>query len=544
MLFLCLFSMRHLLFFFSLCLLVVSCGHSSPQDKLLLARADSLMEVRPDSALTLLNHITDSKYLSSSAHALYALLMSQALDKNNIEVQSDSLIRIATAYYHGKKEFSHAGYAWFYLSRVEGNRGNAEGRAAALLKAQSYAVRSNNYKLQGFVYGEKAREYQVQQQPDSTLFYYRLAYSAFQNAGDRRNATVGLINIANCYYMQSRFDSALVYFHLADETARSFHETSLHTSICRFTGLIAYCQKNYPLALHDLRIAAQTRDQYDYSKWIDMAMIYLQTNQLDSAKIYLNRCSDPHEMAPAYYRLWQQINQKEGHLAAALYYADRVSIAKDSLSERALQQSFAGLEKKYDFERIHAENSQLVIANQHNRYLLLLAVVAILVLGLILLLFGYLARRREVKRRDETIAKEQETNRLIQQQFDLQKVVIEILEEYKTTASNDIASGKSSDTKRSGKPVPASLALERRERIIACIKALYPSLYEFLVSHPSGLNSTEILLCCFIRSGFDSTLMIPLLNISAASFYTLRSRVRDKLELRPKDNLADFLAKK
>jgi hypothetical protein len=86
---------------FSLCLLLASCGHPSPQDKVLLARADSLMETHPDSALTLLKHITDSKGLSSSNQALYALLMSRALDKNNIEVQSDSLIRIATAYYHG-----------------------------------------------------------------------------------------------------------------------------------------------------------------------------------------------------------------------------------------------------------------------------------------------------------------------------------------------------------------------------------------------------------------------------------------------------------
>jgi hypothetical protein len=453
--------------------------------------------------LTLLKHITDSKGLSSSNQALYALLMSRALDKNNIKVQSDSLIRIATAYYHGEKEFSRAGYAWFFLSRVAENRGDAGERAMALLKARSYAVRSRNYKLQGLVFGEKAREYQARRQPDSTLLYYRLAYSAFQKAGDRRNTTVGLIAIATCYYMQSRFDSALVYFHLADETARSFHETSLHTSIYRFTGLIAYCQKNYPLALHDLRIASQTSDQYDYSKWIDMAMIYLQTNRLDSAKRYLNRCTDPREMALAYYHLWQQINQKEGHLSAALYYAEKESIAKDSLSNRALQQNFVGLEHKYDYERFIDENDRLVIANQHNKTLLLLAVVVILLLA-----------------------------------------VIEILEEYKTTASNDVASGKPSGTNLPIEQSPASLTPKRRERIIACIKALYPSLYKFLTSHPSGLNPTEILLCCFIRSGFNSALMIPLLNIREASFYTLRSRVREKFELRPEDNLTDFLAKK
>jgi hypothetical protein len=202
------------------------------------------------------------------------------------------------------------------------------------------------------------------------------------------------------------------------------------------------------------------------------------------------------------------------------------------------------LEHKYDYERFIDENDRLVIANQHNKTLLLLAVVVILLLAVILLSLAFLMRRKEVKRRDEIIAKEQENNRLIHQQFDLQQVVIEILEEYKTTASNDVASGKPSGTNLPIEQSPASLTPKRRERIIACIKALYPSLYDFLVLHPSGLNPTEILICCFIRSGFDSTLMIPLLNITRRTFYVFRFRVREKLELRSKDNLADFLAKK
>jgi tetratricopeptide (TPR) repeat protein len=414
----------------------------------------------------------------------------------------------------------------------------------ALLKARSYAVRSRNYTLQGLVFGEKAREYQARRQPDSTLLYDRLAYSAFQKAGDRHNTTVGLINIANCYYTQSRFDSALVYFHAADKAARAFHETSLLTSIYRFTGLIAYCQKDYPLALHDLKIAAQTLDKNDCSIWIDMAMIYLQTNRLDSAKSYLNRCSDPREMAPACYHLWQQVNKREGHPSAALYYAEKESIAKDSLSNRALQQNFAGLEHKYDYERFIDENDRLVIANQHNKTLLLLAVAVILLLTVILLSLAFLMRRKEVKRRDETIAKEQENNRLMQQQVDLQKVIIEILKEYITTTADNITSGKPSGTKLPVEPVSSALSNRRLEQIVACIKALYPSLYKFLTSHPSGLNPTEILICCFIRLEFNSAIIISLLNITRRSFYVFRFRVREKLELRPEDNLADFLAKK
>lgn len=285
-------------------------------------------------------------------------------------------------------------------------------------------------------------------------------------------------------------------------------------------------------------------DQFDYRKWIDIAMICLQTNQLDSAKSYLNRCSDPHEMAPTYYRLWQQVNKMEGHPSAALYYGEKVTIAKDSLNEITLRQDLARLKQKYDLERIIDENDRLIIVNQHNKTLLLLAVVVILILAVILLSFAYLTRQREVKRRGEVIAKEQENSRLIQQQVDLQQVIIEILKEYISTVADNSASDKSSAAKLPVKPGSAALTAQRREKIVDCIKTLYPSLYEFLTAHLSRLNPTEILLCCFIRSGFNASIIIPLLNIKETSFYTLRSRVREKLALCPEDNLADFLAKK
>ena len=61
--------------------------------------AETLIDQRPDSALAILDGIDPSDLAQRRHRALYALLMTRALDKNYIDVTSDSLISIATEYY-------------------------------------------------------------------------------------------------------------------------------------------------------------------------------------------------------------------------------------------------------------------------------------------------------------------------------------------------------------------------------------------------------------------------------------------------------------
>jgi hypothetical protein len=67
---------------------ISSCSHVN--DKLKLA--EKLMETAPDSSLHILRSIHSQNFMSSSHRAFYSLLMSQALDKKDIIVKSDSLI--------------------------------------------------------------------------------------------------------------------------------------------------------------------------------------------------------------------------------------------------------------------------------------------------------------------------------------------------------------------------------------------------------------------------------------------------------------------
>ena len=59
----------------------------------LLLSADSLMEIYPDSALSILESISSPQKLPCADRALYALLLTQARHKNYIALGDDSLIK-------------------------------------------------------------------------------------------------------------------------------------------------------------------------------------------------------------------------------------------------------------------------------------------------------------------------------------------------------------------------------------------------------------------------------------------------------------------
>lgn len=86
----------YILLAFVLVFILGSChqGH-----KKVLDRAYALAESNPDSALVYLNHINQDK-LSEEKLAKYALVYYMAQDKSGLDVDNDSLIRIAYDWYH------------------------------------------------------------------------------------------------------------------------------------------------------------------------------------------------------------------------------------------------------------------------------------------------------------------------------------------------------------------------------------------------------------------------------------------------------------
>lgn len=405
--------MRLLLLLFIITLVSLSsCRHTSSQDKTLLSRADMLISDRPDSVLLLLQTFRSPHQMKPSDFAHYAFLKIQAFDKCNKIIESDSLINAAIDYYTRYHQPGKVAYAYLYLSRYARNRGDAQGQATALLKAIPLAIKSNDDRLLGYIYGEKASIYETQQsndldedkhtdkgqatlyeeqQKDSMLLYNRLSLIAFQRAKDWHNYTVSLIDIGYSHYLCHQYDSAIYYCRLAERKALQLKEEVLLTSIYRVFEGVYFYQKDYAKARQYIRMAMRSSDAYDYSKWRLLAMIDLQTGELDSAHYYLKKCVAAGKELPECYLLLQDLYEKQGDNTQALHYAKLAAAATDSVDMRTRADSFAGLEKKYNNERMAVENKQLTIKNQRR----IIEIILVLLICAIITLFYFTERARK-----------------------------------------------------------------------------------------------------------------------------------------------------
>ena len=90
-----------------------------------MARAEMLMHTLPDSALFILTNIEAGQLQNRHDRALYSLLYSQALDKNYIDITSDSIISTAVHYYSKSKNFNRKAQSLYYLGRIHCNAGES-----------------------------------------------------------------------------------------------------------------------------------------------------------------------------------------------------------------------------------------------------------------------------------------------------------------------------------------------------------------------------------------------------------------------------------
>ena len=108
--------MKHCIATIILILCILSCNNSSHHWETLM-QVESFIEERPDSALAVLEQINKAELSGKEEKAKHALLLSIALDKNYIDLTTDSIINIAIQYYKNTKQFENYFSSLYYLAR-------------------------------------------------------------------------------------------------------------------------------------------------------------------------------------------------------------------------------------------------------------------------------------------------------------------------------------------------------------------------------------------------------------------------------------------
>lgn len=179
-------------------LFLVSCtdGRSEGQVARLLRQAEMCMEECPDSALVYLHQISDPEKLTGENQADYCLLLTQAMDKNDLPLSSDSLIQIAVGYYSNKGDAECKAKALFYKGRVFQQQGNLEGATLLYKKAESMIPDLTDYYLVGLIYSYLGHLNRDEEHYKKALFYYEKALPCYRTIQNPTLTASGLQDMA------------------------------------------------------------------------------------------------------------------------------------------------------------------------------------------------------------------------------------------------------------------------------------------------------------------------------------------------------------
>lgn len=116
--------------------------HSGTSEKLDLA--ESLMDSRPDSALSILNAVNVETLCVKKDKARYALLKSMALDKNYIDTTSLDILQPAIDYFLRKGTADEKLRTYYYQGRIYQNRENNDSAMQSFMRGREYCGQASD----------------------------------------------------------------------------------------------------------------------------------------------------------------------------------------------------------------------------------------------------------------------------------------------------------------------------------------------------------------------------------------------------------------
>jgi len=320
------------------------------------------MQAQPDSALYLLQSLDDQQIPRGALQARYALLYTQALDKNYLPIPGDSLIKIAVNYYNRVKDDQRLGWAYLYLGNAYVQMGSIELAINTYKKAQEIANRFIDYALLSVVTSEMGALYQEQRHYAQALELYKISLTACRSSGNQRNEGYVLGRIGNVFYLSVSVDSAEYYYNRAREIAIDRNDLEFLYMLSVSHASVLQARKEYGEAQRLLLATIQEYRQgvIPIECYPLLSILYLHVQQIDSARHYMQLVlQTPQATTKQRAGAWEflhKIEEEAGNYQTALHYATQHKTLSDSIRQAYYEKDLRVIEGKYQQEKFKNDN--------------------------------------------------------------------------------------------------------------------------------------------------------------------------------------------
>ena len=399
-------SFKHAGLIISIITSLISCTHNKNYTTTFqpeLAKAEAIMYRYPDSALHILQGIQPDIPSENEQYATWALLMTQAQYKNQIE-QSDSLINIAYSYFINQDNAQRKALALYYKGILCHESHHAEDALSFYLEAATEIEKTNDYQLGFLINSEVGLMYLYRKLNDYAMEYFEKAHHNAELSNNQTYIAFSFIYIARAFSQKKQYNKAIEYYEKAIKIGQVNNYPTILASAMNETSFLFLKTGDNKKALQYAKdcIKIKKTDQRIFS----LGDTYRYLKMYDSAYFYLNQaCLSPniHTARSAYQALYY-ISQEEKDYKKAVEYSNKLWFYQDSIGKTDRNKALIEMQEKYDQQKIINENNLSQIKKDR---IIRNVLIALIILSFIIAITNYLYQRKIVSQKQEILEKEE-----------------------------------------------------------------------------------------------------------------------------------------
>ena len=548
--------MRYIYSILIFLLMVCACNKDASEIGSLLNGIEAYIEEHPEEALKVLESVNREELTTRKLKAKHSLLYSMALDKNYIDVTTDSIIAPAVNYYKYRGTDEERFKSLYYAGRVYQNAGDIEKAMEKFVEAEHHISNQIDKTIVARLFKAKMVAYQDIFDYKSAITQAHKAAEYYLSARDSLRYLNTLNNIVVLYGQLDDKDAERKYLDILSSNTNLMTESQLNTyyavllnsSLGDSQEIISGILSDYLSTVSDASII----------KWLSIANAYLAlddypatVNALDNYLLY-GGIQDP-----AYNWLSASLYEKQGEYDKALdfykSYLQQTDEADMSIFES---------DTKFIEERFVAELKSL----RQSLYIIIISLSLIIIALLLVIIYQRMKKVKEEKRIQKIRFDEERKviigeKEQVEAQYDLLKEEKEETERMYASLKAEIEQLKKIRKDKSiDKDILASV--EQRLNVLNMFilaelsdsfeKIAYNELGKlmenreeflestrktFMISHPKfmaylrkqNLTEWEIGCCCLYCIGFNGAEVSEYLNRKA--IYNVNGTIRQKLNI-------------
>lgn len=514
---------------------VLSCS-SGTKEKIptadILEQISIIADTKPDSALVAIKKIRQNDLKGRKCIAQYSLVYSKVLDKNYIDVTSDSLITPAQQYYGRKRSGKERSETYYYSARIQENIGNYS-RAMEFLHKAEESLPDEIRELHGLIYSAKARIYHNSVEYESAASNYREAAKAYETLNNQNRYWINKLREADCHIKCGLLEETERIITSIEPVLDYLPETTINKY---YQVKITYLKKTGSNEIDSIvnQYISRIRNK-QIIDWIMIAQIMVSKGDADSALEALEMHRSHNSASAVYhYYLGKACEMKEDWSNSTKAYKEYIK-SHSSIGAGILSQDTKFVEEREMHQQMHEK--------EKSRRIILSLTIAVALLGLSFasvcianirkrLRIEYLRKENLQNQLDGLMLEREELATLEQRNREGRKIIsdrLRIIDQFvMSDAFNDsIFEAKASENLKA--------IISDRAEFVRQNRLIFNQSASRFINHltEKGLTEIEIDHCCLYAIGMNGKMVTTFTN--AKRHYHIGSDVRKKLGLSTHD---------